>query len=534
MDEPIGLVTSIAGSQMTVTAKPETDGAAVGAMVKVQSREREVVGIIVSMCVDPATNNRVYIVDMSGELTQAGDGRSSFGRGVSHYPVLGSAAYRATAEERAVVFAPASKSNLRVGSLSNDETQAAFVGLDELLGKHFAIVGATGSGKSCSTALILLKMLEQQPNAHIVLLDPHNEYACAFGDIADVVTVDNLQLPFWLLDLEEAVRVLARGGSEADQEASAVILKDVITRARRQAAADGVATASISVDTPVPYRVFDLLRFINDAAGRLDRGDSAKLYLRLRTRLESLRDDRRFSFMFSDEPHDSDLLSSIVGRLLRIPVGGKPLTILDLSGVPSEICDVVVSLTSRLIFDFALWCDPQQRPPVLLVCEEAHRYVPEDRSEGFAAASRALTRIAKEGRKYGLSLGLISQRPSELSATALSQCGTIFALRMSSERDQTFVAKAIPDAAQSMLRSLPSLGTQQAIIFGESVPLPMRIRFDDLPAGHRPQSESARFSIAWQTDVAGEEFRDDGVQRWRRQTRSSPSKVELTPLASSW
>jgi DNA helicase HerA-like ATPase len=238
--------------------------------------------------------------------------------------------------------------------------------------------------------------------------------------------------------------------------------------------------------------------------------------------------------MFSDEPHDSDLLSSIVGRLLRIPVSGKPLTILDLSGVPSEICDVVVSLTSRLIFDFALWSDPEQRPPVLLVCEEAHRYVPDDRSEGFAAAARALTRIAKEGRKYGLSLGLISQRPSELSATALSQCGTIFALRMSSERDQAFVAKAIPDAAQTMLRSLPSLGTQQAIIFGEAVPLPMRIRFDDLPPGHRPQSESAQFSIAWQSDVAGEEFRDDGVQRWRLQTRSSPAKPEFTPLASSW
>lgn len=533
MDEVIGLVTSIAGSQVTVTAKSDSAAAAVGDVVKTRSGESDVIGSVVSMYVDPASaSQRVYVVDMLGHIKRPQGNGLVFARGVAQYPLLGAEVGLTSAVERTAIFAPASRSNLRLGTLTNDESQTASVGMDELLGKHFAVVGATGSGKSCTVALILSKMLEQQPNAHIVLLDPHNEYAAAFGDIADVVTVDNLQLPFWLLDLEEAVRVLARGGNEQDQEAQAVILKDVITRARRHAAGSGMSTASMTVDTPSPYRVFDLLRFINEAAGRLDRADSAKSYLRLRTRLESLRDDRRFSFMFSDEPHDGDLLSAIVGRLLRIPVRGKPLTILDLSGVPSEICDVVVSLTSRLVFDFALWSDSARRPPVLLVCEEAHRYVPEDRADGFAAASRALTRIAKEGRKYGLSLGLISQRPSELSATALSQCGTVFALRMSSERDQSFVAKAIPDAAQSMLRALPSLGTQQAIIFGEAVPLPMRIRFDDLPGERRPQSASAQFSQAWQSDDAGADFRDESIQRWRLQTRTSPKLYEPIGLTS--
>jgi DNA helicase HerA-like ATPase len=158
-------------------------------------------------------------------------------------------------------------------------------------------------------------------------------------------------------------------------------------------------------------------------------------------------------------------------------------------------------------------------PPVLLVCEEAHRYVPEDERVGFAATARAITRLAKEGRKYGVSLALISQRPSELSAHALSQCGTIFAMRMGNELDQEFVAKVIPYAARGMLNSLPGLPTQQAVASGEGVPLTMRIRFADLPEGRRPQSLSAEFSQAWQRDSADTEFRDDAVWRWRLQSR---------------
>jgi DNA helicase HerA-like ATPase len=170
------------------------------------------------------------------------------------------------------------------------------------------------------------------------------------------------------------------------------------------------------------------------------------------------------------------------------------VSIIDLSGLPSEIADVVVSLACRVIFDFVLWSRPGQVPPLLLVCEEAHRYVPANEETGFAAAARAITRISKEGRKYGISLGLISQRPTELSQAALSQCGTIFALRMGSELDQRFVATALPDAAQGMLAALPMLRNQEAIISGEGVSLPMRVRFDDLPptAGRAARAPSSR------------------------------------------
>ena len=229
------------------------------------------------------------------------------------------------------------------------------------------MLGATGSGKSCAVTLLLSAIIEQHPNAHVLLLDPHNEYAAAFGDLAEIINVDNLELPFWLLDFEEAIGVLVRGGTAQEQEAQGIILKDAITRARRRFAADELSAASITVDTPVPYKASDLLRFLDEGMGRLNNPDTSVPYLRLRTRLESLRHDRRFAFMFSDWLVTRDTLAPIVGRLLRIPVHGKPISIIDLSGIPSEIADVVVSLTCRVTFDFALWSDRGRRTPTDLV-----------------------------------------------------------------------------------------------------------------------------------------------------------------------
>jgi DNA helicase HerA-like ATPase len=272
----------------------------------------------------------------------------------------------------------------------------------------------------------------------------------------------------------------------------------------------------------VPFRISDLIRFVDEAMGKLDNPDTAAPYLRLKTRLDSLSSDRRFAFMFSDQLLLRDTMSRVVGRLLRIPADGKPLTILDLSGVPAEIADVVVSLACRITFDFCRWSERDQMPPVLLVCEEAHRYVPVDERIGFAATTRAITRIAKEGRKYGISLGLVSQRPSDLAVTALSQCGTILAQRLASDLDQRYVASALSQSAREMLDVLPSLRTQEAIISGRAVSMPMRIRFDDLPADRRPHSESPKFSAAWQEDRADPAHLEEVLRRWRQQSRNAP------------
>jgi len=528
MKRVLGHVTAAGGSQVTACLETGITGAgfgSIGDMVKVRCAEHEAVGIISATRVEPGSPPRdVLVIELFGELVPSCDGRAQFSRGVSRYPASGAPVFSARDADLSAIFGLPSGTNLRIGTLYHDPTRSAFLLMDPLLTRHFAVLGSTGSGKSCATTLILSAIAAEHPNAHIVMLDPHNEYGTAFGDFAEVLDVDNLQMPFWFFDFEEAVRILVRGGTTQEQEAQGIILKDAMTRARRHYAGDDFAATSITVDTPVPFRIADLLRFIDGAMGKLDKADTSAPYLRLRARLESLRDDRRFSFMFSDMV-TRDTLAQFVGRLLRLPANGKPVSIIDLSGLPSEIADVVVSLACRVIFDFVLWSRPGQVPPLLLVCEEAHRYVPADEETGFAAAARAITRISKEGRKYGISLGLISQRPTELSQAALSQCGTIFALRMGSELDQRFVATALPDAAQGMLAALPMLRNQEAIISGEGVSLPMRIRFDDLSADCRPRSEGAEFSKAWrsggdQGTSCAAELVEEGVQRWRLRTRS--------------
>jgi DNA helicase HerA-like ATPase len=526
MDSNIGRVVAVAGSQLTATlevADPLTeDPVRIGAMVKVRSGHLDVVGTISAINAEGGGSpvRSVIVVDLLGEIIPEAGGQPQFYRGVTHYPVAGTPIRAATEADLTTVYMRPTVTNVSIGALYHDPRRRAFVMLDELLSKNFAVIGATGSGKSCAVTLLLSALLAGHRNAHVVLFDPHNEYAKAFGKVAEVVNVDNLQLPLWLLDFEEAVEVLVRGGTEREQEAQAIILKDAMTQARRQFVPEDLIASSITVDSPVPFKASDLLRLIDEAMGKLGQPGGSAPYLRLRTRLESLRQDRRFAFMFSDWFVTRDTLTQIIGRLLRIPVDDKPLTIIDLSGIPVEIADVVVSMLCRLTFDFALWSERDRMPPVLVVCEEAHRYVPASPSMGFAAAGRAVTRLAREGRKYGISLGLVTQLPSELSPQALSQCGTVFALRLGHYLDHRFMQTALPGAAQGMLAALPSMRTQEAVAFGEGVPLPMHIRFDDLPPDRRPRGENAEFSKAWQADDAGIPFLKEGVRRWRGQTRA--------------
>lgn len=528
MDNTLGRVVAVAGSQMTATLEVDAlteDPVRIGAMVKARSAHLDVIGTIGTINAEGGGSppRSLMVVDLLGEIVPTAEGRPQFSRGVTHYPVAGTPVRAAAEIDLTVVYTRPLVTNVSIGTLYHDPRRSAFVVVDELLAKNFAVLGATGSGKSCAVALLLLAILAEHKHAHIILLDPHNEYGKAFGEIAEIVNVDNLQLPLWVLDFEEAVGVLVRGGTAQEQEAQAIILKDAITAARRRFLAENLTAASVTVDTPVPFKASDLLRLINEGMGKLDHPDSSAPFLRLITRLESLLHDRRFAFMFSDWLVTRDTLAQILGRLLRIPVNDKPLTIIDLSGIPIEVADIVVSLLCRLTFNLAVWAEREQMPPILLVCEEAHRYAPASAGIGFAAASRAINRLAREGRKYGIALALITQLPSELSPQALSQCGTIFALRLGHYLDQRFMETALPDSARGMLASLPSMRTQEAIAFGEGVPLPMHIRFNDLPPDRRPRSESADFSKAWRADFAGVDFLKEGIRRWREQSRG-PSK----------
>jgi uncharacterized protein len=251
--------------------------------------------------------------------------------------------------------------------------------------------------------------------------------------------------------------------------------------------------------------------------GAFNKADSAVFYQHLINRVESVSGDKRYDFMFSSFSV-RDNMRQILSRILRIPVEGKPITIIDISGVPSEIVDVVVSVLFRLVFELAVWSDRGAGPPVLLVCEEAHRYVPENDIVNFAPTKRVISRIAKEGRKYGVTLCLVSQRPWELSMGSLAQCNTVFALRLTNEHDQSFVARALPENARWLVDSLPSLNTQEAVVVGDGVTVPVHIRFNDLDPEHRPSSADPSFAVAWRRDP-DEAFLERAIERWRRQTR---------------
>jgi DNA helicase HerA-like ATPase len=259
-----------------------------------------------------------------------------------------------------------------------------------------------------------------------------------------------------------------------------------------------------------------VMQRIQEQMGKLDRPDSSLPYIRLYSTIEALRKDRRYAFMFEGLTV-RDNMAELIGRILRIPVEGKPITILDISAVPSEIVNVVVSLLCRIIFDFALWSDRDEAIPILVVCDEAHRYIPRDESAGFEPTIRSIARIAKEGRKYGVSLCLVTQRPAELSETILSQCSTIFALRMNNEKDRAYVRNMLPDDAAGLMAALPTLRQREAIAVGEGVAHPMRIRFNDLDADFRPRGEAANFPKAWEDDLKGRDFVSGIIDRWRSQ-----------------
>jgi uncharacterized protein len=260
-----------------------------------------------------------------------------------------------------------------------------------------------------------------------------------------------------------------------------------------------------------------LVQIIDDRMGKLENKRDLSPYRNLRARLEAISADPRYAFMFGSLTV-YDGLVQILSRMFRVPVNDKPITILELAGLPTEIINVVVSVVCRMTFDFVLWSGGQV--PVTLVCEEAHRYVPANPTVGFEPCKRAIAKIAKEGRKYGASLCVVTQRPAEIDPTILSQCNTVFALRMSNDRDQEIVESAISDTGSGMLEFLSALGQREAIAFGDGVSLPVRIRFDELPEDCMPKSSGARFSEKWQTSVGDEGFLEGIVDRWRNAAAS--------------
>jgi uncharacterized protein len=543
-DRSIGRIVSVTGAKAIVllddgmvSADKRTRGPAerpeMGTLFAIETTNTVVLAIVSALSVPvPAQRegeSELWIAELGlvGELWKQADGRGiTFNRGVSVYPALGDRVRVASRQELEQAFCGDRRNSVRVGCIRQDPSISATVRVDDLLGKHFAIVGTTGTGKSCTTALILRAILQKHPAAHMVLLDPHNEYAPAFGEWAEVISQRNMQLPYWLLTFEELIEVLI--GNPQERKAEVELLQDLIPLAKarygagrgntREAGLRRTSDVKYTVDTPVPYRISDLIQTIDDRMGKLENKRDLSPYRNLKTRLEMISVDPRYAFMFGSlTVYDS--MAQIIGRIFRVPVNDKPITILELTGLPTEIINVVVSVLCRMTFDFALWSEGQV--PVMLVCEEAHRYVPAKSDLGFEPCKRAIAKIAKEGRKYGASLCIVTQRPAEIDPTILSQCNTVFALRMSNDRDQEIVKSAISDTGSGLLEFLTALGQREAIAFGDGVTLPVRIKFDELPRHCLPRSSTARFTEKWQKSVGDEGFLEAIVDRWRNASSTS-------------
>jgi len=532
----IGRIVSVSGAQAIAvldrsvnrTAQKRDPRIQIGALVKIATPTTSVLGIVSAVSSPtPSLDNEAHEIGLV-ELNLAGElvldpttRRLVFRRGVAHLPSLGDPVMFADRDDLTRVYARPAGASIKVGSLYQDSAVPARLLMDELLSKHFIVVGTTGCGKSTALTCILRRVLEEHHYAHMVVLDVHNEYPEAFGELAENIEPENLDLPIWLLNFQELTEALT--SSDASREAEIDILSDGVLYAKRRFSDASSARAStlarrngdisgITVDTPTPYRLSDVVAFIDDQLGKLDRARSTAPYRRLKMRIETLVSDQRFGFMFGSLTVQ-DTMTETLGRLFRVPHDGKPVTVINLSSVPSEILDVVISVIARLAFDLAVWS--KGGLPMLLVCEEAHRYAPASEAEKFAPTRQALSRIAKEGRKYGLSLALVTQRPSELDPTVLSQCSTAIAMRLSTEKDQAVMRANTHDGALDLLDFLPLLGDREAIAFGQGVAMPMRIRFDDMAPDTRPTTHSLGFSESWKAPNMTVEELGAIVARWR-------------------
>jgi len=465
-------------------------------------------------------------INLAGEIVVSDETRRPvFARGVPYPPSLGDAVYIADQQDLACIYAPPGIASVKVGTVVQDPAVDARLLTDDLLAKHFIVVGSTGSGKSCALTCILKRLVEAHNTARVVILDVHNEYPSAFGNLVERINLENFNLPMWMLNFHELTVALISSESTRDEEIE--ILGEAIVYAKRrfsEAAAGRTGllvrkaneACVISVDTPTPFRLSDVLAYMDDQLGKLERTRVTLSYRRLKSRIGTLVTDKRYNFMFGGVTVQ-DTMTDVLGRLFRVPSEGRPISVIDLSTVPHEILDVVVSVIARLAFDLAVWS--KGGLPMLIVAEEAHRYAPVHSDDKFLPTRQALGRIAKEGRKYGLSLALVTQRPSELDATIHSQCSTAIALRLTNDRDQMALRDGPYKGVLNLFEFLPLLGDREALVLGQGAVMPMRIRFDDLGEQGVPRNMNPGISRSSETRSIDRDRLDNIVTRWRMSGR---------------
>jgi len=461
-----------------------------------------------------------------GEIARDGH----FVRGVGHYPPLQTPVYLATSGELEAMFDAVRRYGLHLGRLSQHAELRAFVDPNLLFSRHLAILGQSGAGKSWAVSSLLQRTVKLMPRAHIVVLDLHGEYGWrdARGRFHSAFPVDSvrhldarsLEIPYWLLTYAELVDLLIE---RTDPNASLQIsfLREVL-HALRKKANESLGISRLSVDSPVYFSLQELyLHFKQANEQQFDFGKSKGplfgAFDEFLVRFQAMFHDSRYDFLFRPKRR---IKSTDLEALLRDFIGlGEPkrqITVIDLSPVPHDVRPTVASQIGRLAFEFNYWNPHRLEFPILLVCEEAHQYVPRDADAQHEGSRRAMERIAKEGRKYGVGLCVVSQRPTELSETVLSQCSNFICLRTTNPRDQDYIRRLMPEGEQGLADVLTTLRRGEALAVGEAIPVPTRLRL--YPPNPAPASGDAPIAQSWKSgpedvDVASI------VAHWWRQER---------------
>lgn len=479
---------------------------------------------------DPIAFRTIMLIPL-GRVNTEGE----FVRGIGTFPTTGAEVHAIGTEIIGMMFNRFQSKGYDVGYLPTNENQKVYFDPTSLFGRHFTILGQTGAGKSYTVANILQRAVATMPKAHIVLLDLHGEYSWvddesgerkyAFNDdVVRYVDARKLEIPYWLMTYAELCDLLI-DHSEREAANQTAFFRDNLLELRLLEK-DGLGLDRVSVDTPVYFSLDDLvsrikaknIQMVPGANNKEKKGPLHGNFDRFLIRLESKLNDVRYDFLLKPQIRNA---SNTLEGLLRDFVGlgdpKAPITIIDLSSVPFDVRPTVAAQIGRLSFEFNYWNPEYKDFPLLLLCEEAHAYIPRDSSKAFSGARKSMERIAKEGRKYGVGLGVVSQRPHELSETVLSQCGTFLCLRITNPTDQSYVKNLVPEAERNLVDILAGLGRGECMAMGEAVPLPTRVQFH-IPKP-TPNSEDIDFHDKW---INGPDDLDVEriVDKWRRQERS--------------
>lgn len=453
---------------------------------------------------------------------------TTFERGIERYPTIGSKAYFLTEEALMSMFQE-TQVGIPVGARCQRGGGQEYARIDRLFGRHSAVLGTSGSGKSWTVASILQQTMKQLPNTRILFLDIHDEYRAAFPENftrlerkVSHISSTQLRIPYWALTFEELTGLFL--SSEHTAQNQSALLASLILELRSKHRGN-LPEEIVSVDSPVYFDFKELIEKLRDQdGGRVDgaregkqkagpwNGKLGNLILRLETKLN----DPRYGFLFSDTDTKADELTNVLDKFFGVAAHSQ-LTAVDLSGLPSEVLSIIVGVICRLMFDYKYWDIDPNTLPITIVLEEAHNYLPRIADARHQICLDRVERVAKEGRKYGVGLMVVSQRPSELSETVLSQCANFIVLRLTNPNDQAYVRKLLPDFLAVAVDMLPYLRTGEAVLAGEAVALPSRVRIT--PPDPAPRSEDVAFKKAWESGLPENYAIATVVERWRNRNR---------------